>query len=43
MSYKGHHYQQHGDYSMQDYLEELLDNAFEEFEDDDWTEDYSDV
>jgi hypothetical protein len=29
--------------AMQDYVEELLDAAFEEFEDDDWADDYSDV
>ena len=28
---------------MQDYLEDLLDENFEEFEDDFWSEDYSDV
>jgi len=28
---------------MQDYLEELLDEHLEEFEDDVWSEDYSDV
>jgi len=28
---------------MQDYLEELLDERLEEFEDDVWSEDYSDV
>lgn len=28
---------------MQDYIEELLDESFEEYEDDIWSEDYSDV